>query len=81
MKFMNSPKARFINFIWNDHSCKILYVAIVYLFNGSGDVTSWMFFGVILSETSKCAATLDDLFKNKHLIFWRSSVDEASGRS
>ena len=21
----NSPKARFMNFIWNDHSCKILY--------------------------------------------------------
>ena len=27
----NSPKARFINFIWNDHSCKILYLLHVLL--------------------------------------------------
>ena len=26
MKFINSPKARLINFIWNDHSCNILYI-------------------------------------------------------
>ena len=23
---LNSPKASLINFIWNDHSCKILYL-------------------------------------------------------
>ena len=26
LNLLNSPKARLINFIWNDHSCKILYV-------------------------------------------------------
>ena len=26
MQFMNEPFASFINFIWNDHECKILFI-------------------------------------------------------
>ena len=28
---LNSPKARLINFIWNNHLCKILYVQFTVL--------------------------------------------------
>ena len=29
----NEPSARFINFIWNDHSCKILFIIHIWPFN------------------------------------------------
>ena len=38
-----SPKARFINFIWNDHSCKILYFSVKINGGNNNEITIFIF--------------------------------------